>query len=136
MIRTRFKKVLLVAPDIFQNRLLAEYKDVKHIASIKAIFPSLYQLNPDMVIFDYDYIGEDLEKILRRIHTNKFYDKLKICCYKSTPDEKTDDLLKTLGVDYLISREDMVRPNKSRGAFSFITEGFDKIILSLAANVQ
>lgn len=88
MIRTRFKKVLLVAPDLFPDQLLADCKSVKHISTVSSIFPSLYEFNPDLVIFDHEYLGKDMEKILRRIMANKFYDRLKICCYKNSPNEK------------------------------------------------
>ena len=105
MNRTRFKKALLVAPKDFPNQLLSEYECVKHITNADGIFPSLYELNPNMVLFDYDYIGKDLEKIIRRIKFNKFYSKLKVCCYKSVPNEKTDSLLKAIGLDQLIYKE-------------------------------
>jgi len=114
MIRTRFKKVLLVAPDIFPDQLLTDYKNVKHIQALSCIFPSLFELKPNLIILDYDYIGNDIEKILRRIKINKFYSKLKICCYKSDPDEKTDSLLKVLGVDQLFYRMDFAKPQKSK----------------------
>ena len=77
MIRTRFKKVLLVAPDIFPDQLLTDCKDVKHIQAVSCIFPSLFELNPNLIILDCDYVGSDIEKIIRRIKINKFYNKLK-----------------------------------------------------------
>jgi hypothetical protein len=77
MIRTRFRKVLLVAPDIFPDELLTGYKNVKHIAAISGIFPSIFEMNPNVIIFDYDFIGNDIEKVLRRIKINRFYDKVK-----------------------------------------------------------
>ncbi|HEY5328067.1 MAG TPA: hypothetical protein VIJ27_13780 [Mucilaginibacter sp.] len=113
MVRKHFKKVLLVAPEVFPNELLAGYRNVLHISSVNRIFPSLYELNPAMVIFDYEFVGKDIEKILRRINVNKFYEKLKICCYKSGREEKSDSLLKALGVDYLVYREDLVKPHKT-----------------------
>ncbi len=112
MIRTRFKKVLLVAPDVFPGQLLTGNKNVKHIAAISGIFPSIFELNPNVIIFDYDYVGADIEKVLRRIKINRFYDKLKICCYKARPNEKTDSLLKALGVDHLFYQEDILKAQK------------------------
>jgi hypothetical protein len=114
MIRTRFKKVLLVAPAVLPEHLLSDYKNVKHIHAVSQIFPSLFELNPDLIMFDYDFVGNDIEKILRRIKINKFYSKLKICCYKTSPDEKTDSLLKALGVDQLYYRADFAKPQKNK----------------------
>ena len=114
MVLTRFKKVLLVAPDVFPDQLIADCKVIKHISAISDLFPSLYGFNPDIIIFDYDYVARDIEKVLRRISINKFYDKLKVCCYKSSPNTKTDDLLRTLGVDHLIYSEDISKPQKSK----------------------
>ena len=129
MIRKHFKKVLLVAPEDFQNELLTDYRNVKHISTVSSIFPMLFELNPDIVIFDYDYIGKDLEKILRRISINTFYDKLKICCYKSRPNEKTDSLLKAIGVDYLIYQADLVKPRKTKTLLNNFSAVFEKPIL-------
>ena len=114
MIRTRFNKVLLVAPGVLPEHLLSDYKNVKHIQTISQIFPSLFELNPNLILFDYDFVGNDIEKILRRIKINKFYSRLKICCYKSSPDEKTDSLLKALGVDQLYYHADFAKPQKNK----------------------
>ncbi|HXD93382.1 MAG TPA: hypothetical protein VNX01_09220 [Bacteroidia bacterium] len=129
MIRTRFKKVLLVAPDVFPDQLIADCRDLKHVALISNIFPSLYEFNPDIVIFDYDHLGKDIEKVLRRISINKFYDKLKVCCYKSKPNTKTDDLLKTLGVDHLIYTEDISKSPDNKKAPNNTSTIFDSSIL-------
>jgi hypothetical protein len=129
MIRSRFKKVLLIAPDVFPDQLLTDYKNVKHIATVSSIFPSLYELNPDMIIFDYDFMGKDFEKVLRRISINKFYDKMKICCYKSVPNLKTDSLLKALGVDYIIYQEDITIPQKHKTLLDNFSAIFDASIL-------
>lgn len=135
MIRTRFKKVLLVAPDVFPDQLLTDYKNVKHVAAISGIFPSLFEWNPSVIIFDYDYIGQDIEKILRRIKINRFYDKLKICCYKSAPNTKTDSLLKALGVDHVFYQEDITR-QKSKTIFNGIGSMFDTSIMKWVASVS
>src|SRR4051794_38607892 len=102
MIRTRLKRVLLVAPEIFPNQLLTDYTNVKHISAASSVFPSIYELSPDVIVFDYDFMGKELERTLRRIQVNKFYNKIKICCFKNSPNEKTDSFLKVLGVDHLI----------------------------------
>lgn len=114
MIRTRFRKVIIVAPAILPDQLVDDYSSVKHIEAVNGIFPALFELNPNLIIFDYDYIGSDIEKILRRIKVNKFYCKLKICCYKSIRDEKTDSLLKALGVDQLFYLEEFKKQQKNK----------------------
>lgn len=129
MIRTRYNKVLLVAPEVFPDALLTNHRNVMHISSVSSIFPSLNELNPDLVIFDFEFIGKDLEKILRRINNNTFYEKLKICCYKNGPDEKIDSLLKALGVDYLIYQEDLVKPSKNKKLVNNFNAVLDSSIL-------
>ena len=136
MIRTRYNKVLLVAPEVFPDALLTNHRNVMHISSVSSIFPSLNELNPDLVIFDFEFVGKDLEKILRRINSNTFYDKLKICCYKSGPDEKTDGLLKALGVDYLIYQEDLVKPSKNKKLAGNFNAMLDSSILKWIGTVS
>ncbi len=136
MIRTRFKKVLLVAPNGFPGQLLADYKNVKHVAAIGRIFPSIFELKPNVIIFDYDYVGADIEKILRRLKINRFYDKLKICCYKSAPDEKTDSLLKALGVDHLFYQDDIAETQKNNSVLSSFSVMFDTTIMKWVASVS
>jgi hypothetical protein len=136
MIRTRFKKVLLVAPEVFPNRLLTDYENVKHISALSAIFPAIFELNPHVIVFDYDYMGKDMEKILRRISINKFYDKIKICCYKSEPNEKIDDFLKVLGVDQMVYLEDLARLKKNKPAVNSLNTIFDASIMKLMASVS
>ncbi len=136
MVRNRFKKVLLVAPNVFPDQLVTDYKTVKHIESVSAIFPALFELRPDLVIFDYDYVGEDIEKVLRRITNNKFYDSLKICCYKSTSNEKTDSFLKMLGVDYFVFKEDLVKAEKSKTVLSNFGNILDTSVLKWMGSVS
>ena len=128
MIRTRFKKILLVAPDVVPDQLLTDYKNVKHITTLAGIFPGIFELNPNIIVFDYDYVASDIEKIIRRIKMNKFYNKLKICCYKSTHNTQTDELLKALGVDEVIYREDLAHSSKSKTANPFNTRVSSSII--------
>ena len=135
MIRKHFKNVLLVAPNVFPNQLIADHKNVKHITGLSSIFPSLNELKPDMVIFDYDYTRESIEKVIRRIKVNNFYNKLKICCYKNAPDEKTDSLLKALGVDHLIYQADLVKPEKNKTVLN-LNAIFDTSILKWVAQAS
>ena len=136
MVRTRFKKVLLVAPDIFPGELFAGSEYVKHISVLSSVFPCLFDLKPDVVIFDYDFVGNDLEKILRRIKYNKFYNNLKIYCYKSASNEKTDSFLRMLGVDQIIYTEDLAKPQKNKSVFDYAGTILDASILKWVANVS
>ncbi|HEY4322906.1 MAG TPA: hypothetical protein VGN20_02940 [Mucilaginibacter sp.] len=131
MSRSRVKKVLLVSPRTFPEGLLCEYDCIKQIENAASLFPSLYEFNPDVVILDYEYIGKDIEKIIRRIKLNKFYSKLKVCCYKSVPNEKTDSLLKAIGLDQLIYKEDLSKPAKSKTALNHLSAIFEESILML-----
>jgi hypothetical protein len=135
MIRTRFKKILLVAADNSPERLLADYQNVKHVTAIGSIFPSIYEMSPDMIILDYDYIGKDIEEILRRIKVNKFYSRLKICCYKNTADVQTDSLLKALGADYVVYREGLAKPQKNKSVFNSLATAFDAPIVKWMTSV-
>lgn len=135
MIRTRFKKVLLVAPSVFPEQLLNDCENVKHIDAIGGIFPTLFEQNPNVLIFDYDYLANDIERILRRIKINRFYDKLKICCYKSEPNTKTDSLLRALGVDQVFYRADISR-EKSKSLLSNVGDIFDTGIRKIVAGVS
>jgi hypothetical protein len=129
MIRTRFKKVLLVAPEIFPNQLLADYTNVRHITATSSVFPSIYEQSPDVIVFDYDFMGKDLEKTLRRLKTNKFYNKIKICCFKNSANEKTDSFLKVLGVDHMIYREQLTENAKSKSLLSTFNSVIDASIV-------
>jgi hypothetical protein len=97
MIRSCSKRVLLVAPEAFPDQLLAEYNNVKHISGAAAIFPALHELRPDVILFDYKHMGENMERVLRRLQTNIFYKNIKLYCYKQTKSAITDSTLKVLG---------------------------------------
>lgn len=107
MIRQRFNKVLLVAPDNCPRRLAAEYEYVKHLPDVSHLFPMIFEFKPDLILFDYEYVKKDIERIVRRLRVNPFYNKTKICCYKLKPGTETDDLLKAIGVNYFIYPEDL-----------------------------
>ncbi|MGZ3874413.1 MAG: hypothetical protein ACXVJD_15940 [Mucilaginibacter sp.] len=136
MINTRFKKVLLVAPEVFPNQLIAGCTRVKHISATSSIFPSIYDMKPEVILFDYEYLGDDMEKILRRIQANAFYNKIKIGCLKNTANRKTDSLLKTLGVDYLVYRDELAKSTVSRSMVNAINSAIDITISKWAANVN
>jgi hypothetical protein len=84
----RFKKVLLVAPDNCPRRLAAEHEYVKHIADVNRLFPIIFEMKPDLILFDYEYIKGDMERIVRRLRVNPFYNKTRICCYKLKSNTK------------------------------------------------
>jgi hypothetical protein len=127
---------LLVAPEVFPEQLIVGHHNVRHVGCTNNIFPAIFELYPDIVIFDYDYIGRDLEKILRRIQTNKFYNKIKIHCYKSVPNTKVDGFLKVLGVDQFIYREDLVKVQKSKPVSNTISSIVPASIINLVASVS
>jgi hypothetical protein len=109
MIRIKSEKVLLVAPNVFSVDVLSTNKQIRHVSSASRIFPSIFEMNPNLIIIDYDYLQKDVESIIRRIRCNSYYDKLKICCYKTDQNSKMDSLLKALGADYVIYREEFVK---------------------------
>ena len=125
MTRTRFKKVLLLAPEVSSQQLTAEYSSVKHIDSVHQVFPSIYQLNPDLIVLDYNHFNNDVEKIIRRIRGNKFYSKIKICCYKTKPHTKQDGLLTAIGVDFFIYQEELVFDIKTKSIPNIFSSMFD-----------
>lgn len=135
MIRTRCKKVLLVAPEIFPNQLLTDYTNVKHISAASSIFPSIYEMSPDVIVFDYEFMGKDMEKTIRRIKVNKFYNKIKICCFKNTVNENTDSFLKALGVDHLVYREDLSQTTKSKSLLNTFNSVIDASIVKWVISV-
>ncbi|MGH7237412.1 MAG: hypothetical protein ACREGF_02655, partial [Candidatus Saccharimonadales bacterium] len=91
---------------------------------------------PDLIVFDYDFLGRDLEKILRRIQTNKFYNKVKITCYKSDVNYKVDGFLKVLGVDQFIYKEDLVKTQRPKAVSNTVNSIIDTSIIKLVASVS
>src|SRR6202000_1887602 len=109
---SKSEKVLLVAPNIFSVQVLASNKQIKHITAVDRVFPSIYEMVPDMIVFDYDYLSKDMEKILRRIRANAYYNKIKVCCFKNSPNSKIDGFLKILGVNNIIYKTELQNPTK------------------------
>ena len=73
-----------------------------HVNSTNKVFPSLFTHQPGTLIIDYDYLAGEFEELIRRIRTNTFYNKLKICCLKTAANRKADEELRTIGVDFLV----------------------------------
>ncbi len=95
-------KSLLVVADTTDHIITPVKKNLVHINCISRIFPAIHEQKPDGILLDYDFLGNEMEKILRRLRSNPFYKSIKISCYKSKPHTKIDDLLKTLGVQQFI----------------------------------
>ena len=137
MIRARSKKVILVAPEIFPEQLIRGYSNVKQIGALSNLFPAIFEFNPDLIIFDHDFVGsKDMEKTLRRIRANKFYNSIRIHCFKTEHSEKTDSLLKVLGVDHFTYREDLFKNQKPNSVLNSVNSIIDHSIIALSASVS
>jgi hypothetical protein len=135
MILTRSKKVLLVASTAFPNQLLAAYNNVKHISAATSIFPAIHELKPDVILFDHAHMGDNLERVLRRLQTNVFYKHIKICCYKKTESIKADSILKVLGVDHIIYNEDLQKEAKGNTALNTINNVLNASLIKWVVSV-
>lgn len=135
MIHSRSKKVLLIAPKIFPDLILAGYENVKHVSATTAIFPNIHALKPDVIFFDHAHMGDDLEKTLRRLKTNAFYRNIKICLYKKVESITADNLLKVLGVDHIIYSHDLQKTSKSNTTLSAINNMLDASIIRWVAGI-
>ena len=130
----RTERVLLVAPNIFSLKLLASNKQIKHITSVDRVFPAIYEIAPHVIIFDYDYLNADMEKLLRRIRTNAYYNKIKICCFKSTANRRLDEFLKVLGVNHVIYKDEL--HNNSKAAINHVKSILDSAVTDLLVNAS
>jgi len=136
MTRNRFKKVLLVAPEITHEQLITDFQQVKHICAIDRIFPAIFEESPNLIVFDYNYVGEDMENIVRRIRANNFYNKIKICCFKNKAHIKTDDFLKAIGVDFFIYQDEFKTAPVSSRVPALFNELLDRSIFRLLPNAS
>jgi hypothetical protein len=134
MIFSKSEKVLLVAPNIFSVELLANNKQIKHITSIDRVFPSIFEMQPNIIVFDYDYLSEDMEHILRRIRQNSFYKKIKICCFKNGPNSRIDSFLQMLGVNHVIYKNEL--QNQTGTSINQVKSIFDKAVSNLLVNAS
>jgi len=136
MIRTRSRRVIVVAPDNFPRQLIAGYSDVTQVCALNRVFPSIHEQKPDLLILDYAFLGKDLEKILRRITVNKFYNNIAIHCFKTSRNEQVDSLLKVLGVDHFIYSDNFVKDKKAGSVLDAVNSIIDTSIASLATSVS
>lgn len=104
-------KPLLVVTDAATNIVIPLKRKLISVNHINRIFPAIHELQPSGIVLDHDYLGNDMEKVLRRIRCNPFYNNIKIYCYKSNPHTKVDDLLKVLGVQQFIYAGLKKQPN-------------------------
>lgn len=104
-------KSLLIVADTTGHIVLPVKKNPVYINCINRIFPAIHEHKPDGIILDHNFLGDDIEKILRRLMSNPFYKSIKISCYKTKPHTKVDDLLKALGVQHFIyAQEQQLKP--------------------------
>ncbi|MBD1394128.1 hypothetical protein [Mucilaginibacter glaciei] len=136
MIRTRSKKVLLVAPHVFPDQLLVGYGNVKHVSAIATIFPNIHSLKPDVIFFDHTHMGADLEKTLRRLQTNSAYKSIKICLYKKEEAITADSIFKILGVHHIIYSHDLQKASKASAALNAINNMIDASLIRLVAGAN
>ncbi|RWY49368.1 hypothetical protein [Mucilaginibacter gilvus] len=135
MIRSRTKKVLLVAPKAFPDALMAGYNTVRQVSVQTAIFPSIHEVKPDVILFDYEHMGAEFEKVLRRLQSNSFYRNIKICCYKNKEHTRIDGMLKVLGVSHFFYQEDLERVSKSKAALNAVNSVIDASLVNWVAGV-
>ena len=117
----------------FPGQILAAYTNVKHISAVAAIFPTIHELKPDVILFDYAHMSDNMERVLRRLHTNTFYKNIKLCCYKQTENTVTDSTLKVLGIDHIIYGADLQKTPKSSAALNAINNLVNASLLKLIA---
>ncbi len=134
MMHFRSERVLLVAPNIFSVQILASNKQIRHVSSVDRVFPCIYEMTPTLIVFDYEYLDKDLEKMLRRIRTNPYYNKIRICCFKSSPNRKIDEFLKVLGVNHVIYKDDLHNPTKEK--MSHVKSILDSTVTELLVNAS
>jgi len=132
MMHSKYERVLLVAPNIVSLQVLAGNQQIKHVTSASRVFPAIYEMAPNIIVFDYDYLCTDMEKILRRIRTNSYYNKIKICCFRSSPDRKIDGFLKVLGVDQVIYKNEL--RSHAKTAIDTVKSIFDSTMTELLVN--
>jgi hypothetical protein len=108
-------KPLLVVTDAATS-INVPAKNVVLVTGVNRLFPAIFEFKPSGIVLDYDYIGADTEKILRRIRSNPYYNDIKIYCYKSRSHTKVDSFLKVLGVQYFMYADDNKQPKTSNTA--------------------
>jgi hypothetical protein len=103
----KIRKVLFATNDaLVQCPTFNENTQIFRVDTISKVFPVIFANKPDLIFIDYDCFCKETENLIRRIRTNRFYDSMKICCFKDSKEIRTDTLLKAIGTDYFIYRKD------------------------------
>ena len=100
----KLKSLLILAESTSHIKVSVKTNPI-HVNCINRLFPAIHENKPDCILLDHDFLGNETDKILRRLMCNPFYKSIKIYCYKSNPHTKVDDLLKALGVQHFIYAE-------------------------------
>ena len=136
MIRIKSGKLLVVAPATSAVPIPSK-KQVIHITNPDRIFPVIHEQLPDSIVLDYELLGPQMEKVLRRLSSNPFYHKIKIHCYKPASHTKVDDFLHTLGVRYFIYAEDIKQqPVKKNNTVKALSEMLEARMISPMAEAS
>jgi CheY-like chemotaxis protein len=135
MITFKSGKLLVVAPATSSIPIPAK-KQVVHITNPNRIFPVIHQQQPNAIMLDHELLGDNMEKVLRRLTANPFYHKIKIYCYKAKSNTKADDLLQTLGVQYFIYAEDAKQPIQKNATVKALSELLEARMISTLAEAS
>lgn len=133
MLHSRSGRVLLVAPDVFSVKITG-HTQLRHITSVDRVFPAIFEMVPNIIVFDYEYLSDDMEKILRRIRTNPYYNKIRICCFKKNTNSRLDSFLRMLGVNEVIYKEGLKDGDKS--TVSKVKSIFNSTITDLLVSAE
>lgn len=127
-------KPLLVVTRTTSNLTLPAAKNVVKVTTASRIFPSIHEHQPFGIVLDYDYLGAETEKILRRLTVNPFYSKIKIYCYKSRAHTKVDGLLSVLGVQQFIYANTVQKPKAHIAGrlFSYVFDSVGTNLIDIA----
>jgi hypothetical protein len=106
--RSNTKLILLVTNDALNSTFVdSTHIQYCHVSSLAKIFPCIYTLQPGTIIIDHEFLKDEVQNLVRRIRTNPFYAKLKICCLKDSFNRKTDEQLLVTGVDYMVYKNNL-----------------------------
>ena len=133
--RIKSDNILVVAPASSSIPFPAK-KQTFYFSDVSRIFPAIHELQPGSIVLDYDYTGNNTEKILRRLSVNPFYSKIKIYCYKLRPQIKEDDLLRALGVHYFIYAENQKSTKQQRTTVKALGEMLEGAVVKKSLSIQ
>lgn len=127
-------KPLLVVTQAASNLPLPASRNVVNVLDVTRIFPSIHEHKPFAIVLDYDYLGMETEKILRRLTVNPFYSNIKIYCYKSRPHTKVDGLLAAIGVQQFIYGDTAQKPKASIAGrlIGYVFDGVGSKLIDIA----